>query len=88
MPFSTPFLAFKAFALALALGGVGASLFVFSAIFMKGLPRVPNSTSNWLSIPVGVLISPFPLALPCFVPKMLLSPLMATPPKKTQITQY
>jgi hypothetical protein len=33
MPFSTAFLAFKAFALASALGGAGASFFAFSADF-------------------------------------------------------
>jgi hypothetical protein len=34
-PFSTTFLAFKAFALASALGGAGASFFTFSAILAK-----------------------------------------------------
>ena len=35
MPFNTAFLAFKAFALAYALGGAGASFFTFGAIFVK-----------------------------------------------------
>ena len=34
-PFNTAFLAFKAFALASALGGAGTSFFAFGAIFME-----------------------------------------------------
>jgi hypothetical protein len=34
-PFSTAFLAFKAFGLALALGGTGASFFIFSTILVR-----------------------------------------------------
>ena len=40
MPFNTAFLAFKAFALASALGGAGASFFAFGAIFMKRVSQV------------------------------------------------